>query len=1628
MECQELLIPRSISNFPPPTIKNTILRNSSLSTIDYLLKEHSTVIVEGEKNIGKTTVLTQYVENYAKDSIVLFINEREAASVTDSEICKDLLIQIKSIYDEKFEINRLLNETYNLSDLKSELSNLVYYLKYKKQKVTFVLDGVIDLEIKDSFVSKLFLILPFGKNIDFLISSSGSDAAKHLRDEFKKYTVPVLAVDEIREMIKSIDDKTALKILNSFRGLPDKISTISRLIANGEDIDSILNYNCESAHELYQMEYDLAIKDDISKKILGFIAFSRSKVTREEICSALDIQDIELESKISAISFVTSSNENIYLASPGYYDFIKSKLDFDKIYYIDLHIKKYRLDEKNKDIIYYYNEKGDSENVISYLNNENIEGIYRKNTSLTEVSSIVQTGLSAAISINDIPSINRFNLLKCAFTNLVRSEVVVAELECYLTEGDHAEALKLIDSNGAFEDKLQLYCIYAIYQKKNKLELKSEVLNKINFLFDKISNEKLSLEKATDIAADLLPVFPDKALRIINNLDELDTAGQNKSDAAFYRMSLLTLSRHGESLEDDLSNLTGLSDKRAEMFKSVDIFNPDSPADKIIEHVSSIKETGDRIFLLRSWIIKNFDKAAANKLVVEIVKLATESNDFSIDASLFSDLSKVLNNEGVLVRENYESLCTYLDLLKEKGPTLEYTKLVINIVKYEAKNCISSSKIIDLYTYLRELKDKSVALSSLCVLSLHLTALSREELAQDVADAKKNLFHSLLDSDAYHVDIFREAIEYESMHDLANAINWCECLNTLERRSKGISLALRTVFSKSVFYRKYTFNDIVTLFRKIKYEVMREDLYEVLVDYYFCYYQSKKNFTKLLRVLAKISSNFVKSECYIKLISKNSKDPEAYFNLNNILDKLKDSIAKTDGCDNKIELSFAAHKSLYHSNPDAANYFKSEALKLKDQYVERRSEFEVFNKACIDLVIRCIYCLEIHDLNDGEDLEYIISRIETLGSEIDKSYYLARLTSAFQKKSKAQQAEFVIERYILPLLEKYGTDSSKEFSLCCMHTLPVLFEYSYDIFYKYFSHTKREYPNIADAVIYKTMQYQLNDCLIYDPYNSVKRRKFPNVSYRTLQSLTKLVHISISENTLVLVIKKVLEAVISLKKSQSLTRFQAASIIGVFKDSLCLFPFANGISHTGYQILVKALIKNYDEKEVPETWIDLRTQAEQIPNISDRSFVFCELATLLPNKDLVTKKKLFDDAEALISTLSSELEKLNRYSVLCEYSLEVDQKISQSFFKSALDLCTGGENSNSKEARLRIIDMVNRFDESFSSSLATLNDDDPARVKAINDARKKKKEKEKLESQFKESDKISDFKKIKSNEKLAKVALENLGNLNAKSTHFNKKFNINNFILLEEEYPVDFYYKIMSFYIHYLAEVYPGASNFKAKIYPILEKLKINISLIADLLIEKEDFRKSDVGVTQLEESSYLAIGKGDKDKQAAVLFIRDWFTECKSEELIIIDPYFNFESLEILSIVIDRDPDIKVTVYTSFESRTKLLAESDDGFCEVVGKYWNQHIGKGALPEFTFTFIKYGPNKEFPIHDRYLYNDKGMLISGTSLNGLGVKISQLKKLNQSEMYKAREKFESIVSRKQKLFDGERLVFMSEEF
>ncbi|MEZ9174116.1 hypothetical protein AB4122_22080, partial [Vibrio cyclitrophicus] len=321
-------------------------------------------------------------------------------------------------------------------------------------------------------------------------------------------------------------------------------------------------------------------------------------------------------------------------------------------------------------------------------------------------------------------------------------------------------------------------------------------------------------------------------------------------------------------------------------------------------------------------------------------------------------------------------------------------------------------------------------------------------------------------------------------------------------------------------------------------------------------------------------------------------------------------------------------------------------------------------------------------------------------------------------------------------------------------------------------------------------------------------------------------------------------------------------------------------------------------------------------------------------------------------------------------------------------------------------------------SLSSMFDEDPARKQAIQDNIQQKLEEDKQRKKFEKNE--IDFESPLAFE-LPELAWKQLGSINANSCYCSKGFDINKNLNIVSNFSFGDFYKLLSFYIHYIDNVSPGQKTAKERIFPILDELLKNMSLIKDIF-------SSELIPSVIEniESSldHIMIGEGEED--LAIKFIKKWYEEENISDFTIIDPYFSLDDLVPVSEVINRDPEVRIQILTSIDNYNKIKNKHGDDFAEIIDKYWNDNISNSDHPSFEFTFAGYGQKNQIPIHDRWWLSPNSGLAIGTSLNGLGKRISQISKLTLDERASVNEKVSPLLDRKMGRFSGEKVKYKME--
>ncbi|MEZ8971274.1 hypothetical protein AB6E36_12335 [Vibrio cyclitrophicus] len=1626
---QELLFPDSISLFQVNLHEKNVIRKDQIRTIYLYLQKEQLVYIEGPENIGKTTLLKQIVSDRNFECISIFIDEYDCEYVTENDIYKDIYLQSRVLtgqYCSSDKDNIVNREVYT-----SSMSSFNYYLREKNKSILFVLDGFDKLNEKNPTVAKEVLgSLTANKSAKYIISTNDIDIKDYiyLRDP-RSFPLTVMSEQEAKELLPTLTKDELEDVINSFGTMPDKLSIVARLLDENKAIDDILQNTDTDTDTLYDAEWKHAIKNEIQEKITGYIAFSNGKLSINDLSQCVNVQPIEIEQEVNNISFINITDDAIHFVSDGFKKYARIKLDSQKLSYLEVIIslvENHKLEETSESLSLYYSEAGKHQSIIQHIDEHYLSDLYSRKLSYNDLLKNIRLALESSVFESNNGKTAKFAHLKSFILNIESDEISLEEMKCYLSNGDYKSAKDLAETPQAIEDKIKLYCLIAIHYKDQNIEIPEDIQTKIQKIYTNLSVQSLADEKVIDIAVDLFPIYPELSMDLLSQIDKTHSSGQNQSDFAFLKLSLETLKRHGNSLSEDLEEFDRVLDKKSSMLEGIKIFNPDSPVQKILEYIDSQKQPGDKIFLLRGWLSKYHEKESALLLLNKLLELILETIDFSSDATLFADISQCLTSNHAIKNadaENaYQTIVAQLKNISEKGPTIEYSKVEVSLAIYEHNNeKYKKERLSNLINYLINLEDKSVALACLSLVSSAFKVINDEDCKSLVCEKKKDIFESLLKSEALHIDVFKDAIKHEVKIDIERTFTWINKLNTSERKDASIKAAIESYIESygDIEHKDRIFNYWLTKCRIIKDDHFRSSVCKHLMGIFEKSKCSKRDYSDALKYINRIENTPIKIKSLTALSSSAIKKGI----INEVEEKVKENIDSfildiVDGDWNKVSLYFYVCNKLYDVDIITSNHFKEKAISMRKSSDLVNDSINNYMTHTSDLIIRSIYVLSKHQLVPDDKLNLALNFISFIPSRLYKVSQLSRLASVYQKNSFPDKAKHIIDNYLIPALDNNSGYNNVEFTISCEASLPVIYYYSSDVFDLYFTKINKRNKLRSDKIIDNCISYIYNDCILNDPYNPVKNKQY-KLTYADLVSVTKLIKNYNDDSAIVYQVSNLIEVIESQRKKNSITRMQISSIVDMIKnDILTLLPKVDGITHEGYSLLVKANILLLDNKDDKSAWNNIISKAKNIDSTSDLSFTLANIASYLPNSMKQVREELYKESESLVDSLNCKSEQVTRYRQICDFIKESDMKHAKSIIKKAIYISSRSDIDPNSPTRLNAIDMCHKLGDSFAGSLSSMFDEDPARKQAIQDNIQQKLEEDKQRKKFEKNE--IDFESPLAFE-LPELAWKQLGSINANSCYCSKGFDINKNLNIVSNFSFGDFYKLLSFYIHYIDNVSPGQKTAKERIFPILDELLKNMSLIKDIF-------SSELIPSVIEniESSldHIMIGEGEED--LAIKFIKKWYEEENISDFTIIDPYFSLDDLVPVSEVINRDPEVRIQILTSIDNYNKIKNKHGDDFAEIIDKYWNDNISNSDHPSFEFTFAGYGQKNQIPIHDRWWLSPNSGLAIGTSLNGLGKRISQISKLTLDERASVNEKVSPLLDRKMGRFSGEKVKYKME--
>lgn len=1259
-----------------PIIFNEVNRENIILTIEKKLLELDVLFIEGEEGIGKTAILHQFVAKHPNNCFAYFIDSKDSNTFTNLSILKSFCNQLHFInrgssLEEIVDVNNYSNEDWLKDYLSTEKirnkTNQVFY---------FVIDGLDEIsqdrqyEIKEQILDKL----PYDKhNIKLILTGGQNKNILKNNCSFDKFEIPFLAKNESYNLFKdSITIEQFDKINEFCKNNLGKIVFFRDLVnKSGFKIENLIEKLSTDIRDVYQYLWSLLPNENENIKIiLSIIAFQDEKYESKKIAKILDFDERYIIDSLNGLPFVKKNTKSRFeFIFDGFANFARTKLPaynnkIDKIVINYLLNNLESLDSLIQ-LPELYKKTGKKDDLLKLLTSERWNQLLITSEKISVVSRVSNVALETIQNENEnkyIPTILKYSLLKSALNELGRTTVWQYEIATSLVLGDYIVAGNLANMAFLKEDKLKMFASIAKAYVERKDKVPNNIKIKIEELYEDIDASKdfkNIKESAVEIAALLMYTNPKLAFRLIEDLSGTITDNDNAFDWALAQISM-SVQTNIENIEDvskeDLNSkvYSKIRNPKIKEFADAIIYlSENQTSEQIIEKISQLESTSQKMFLIRNWI-RNNQKDQNISIVIELgLELIVNKSDKYVPKS-----------------EDYKVLSLPLPYLNEKGKTYE---LISKIEQYtdsiqsnSATNdllairlfmarayCnfdfeLGEEKLFEIYSEIEKIADMAIKCTCLAIYANEATKIlkihTEKNLDMYLDSARediKNSIDKILEQTASHFEIVQSIITNLVRLYPADAILICGKLNKSIDRDNAFLESLATYLKQSIDKVNPAIIDgLLTNIVDLDIQIIAiSEIVNRLENTVESEKQYLPLFSKYFERIDVLIDNRAKCLLYVKVISILDKVNSDFSEIESKLYKTWDELEKSV---HKIELGYEiAYNAAFLTDDKIAKEFLSFSNLEKNSPVlllDSPNTAEVLN-LIIELTVRLFSGMILRNSYTKEDIDKVEKIINALPSESQQMSLWSSLIMRIIPKCKKDDPiiKNLISLYIIPKLSKIKNKNERISAI--IDAIVVL----------YFNDSNlpnlNELPSqkLKDIALSRICKYIFTQCLPedlcdenYDGYvvdfESIKR----------VLNLTKLMSNDYFIASQVIEIRKSISS-----RNTKISTQQRIEVRNEFeKIALEKLPDLNNIRHQGYQLLVKANALSMQSKIKWADWEVILNDINKIPNLSDRIFMWISISELLTDEFESEKQKLINNSINSAYNLPSFLDTVQRIEMV----------------------------------------------------------------------------------------------------------------------------------------------------------------------------------------------------------------------------------------------------------------------------------------------------------------------------------------------------------------------------------------------
>jgi hypothetical protein len=718
----------------------------------------------------------------------------------------------------------------------------------------------------------------------------------------------------------------------------------------------------------------------------------------------------------------------------------------------------------------------------------------------------------------------------------------------------------------------------------------------------------------------------------------------------------------------------------------------------------------------------------------------------------------------------------------------------------------------------------------------------------------------------------------------------------------------------------------------------------------------------------------------------------------------------------KVDTGFRIVKSLAKYADDLARAYLAKTEEARNEIAFNASATAQTFQTCLSLAVRAFAGLLPRGVNTESDsmrLRYLIDYLPSYG---ERAKIWAELALRYFIAKRSDEGRSIVTEHVRPLLQGIPDNDRSYREDTIVAVAPAL----------YMAHPStakdliRNLPQPArDDAFRSIADFILRKKPLSDPYEDRGYQGY-EVDYEAIIDTIEVVR-EMERDAHVYYSLECIAQTLSARQFRNLfTRQQRAAIADRLKEITSIkFPDQRNITHEGYKIIADAQIARL-QRPTPQDWENLLARAQAIPNIADSAFVRAVIGAAMPKGESDRRRKAFEQAINIANTIPSLYDRIERLVDLASTMMDQEPSLAKTCLQTAMESLVKRDASGYRTVQRRIVDLAYKLDPNLAASLASLVDDDSARVNARATLKRR------LEI-LKLKKSIMDLPSGASLPAQAHMALPQaawmvLGSLNARRVNHMHLEYTRDPVRLAANYPLQRAYPILAWVVENAVQRFSKTDQANTTLRQLLESTYVAAEISARMTTRFSDRiqRTMTHRIAREDADGSLLISAGNREK--ALQFLRDWFTHDVKDYIKICDQYFGPSDLELLMILLSANSNCKVQILTSKQHHDNEHISSPGS--EYLEQW--RRISDQEPPDTEIVIVGTESSGKSPIHDRWWLTKGCGLKVGTSFNSLGItQDSTVTRIPNIESGILESDVDQYLIEKKREYNGERLRYLS---